>query len=111
MFVATFLVQFHRQAVTEELIAGLVDQPHRIYTGHLELAAVPLVLARQLAWTIAFVAAGRWLLRRALRALVASIARCDSRRTRSRSPSSGGSCARRARERTEFRSSPTHPQP
>jgi ABC-2 type transport system permease protein len=50
--------------------AGLVDVPFRIYTGHLALADVPLALARQLGWTIALVAFGRWLLGRGLRRVV-----------------------------------------
>jgi ABC-2 type transport system permease protein len=50
--------------------AGLVDVPFRIYTGHLPLADVPLALGRQLGWTIALVAFGRWLLGRGLRRVV-----------------------------------------
>jgi ABC-2 type transport system permease protein len=50
--------------------AGLVDLPFRIYAGDLPVAELPLVLARQLAWTIALIALGRWLLARGMRRLV-----------------------------------------
>jgi ABC-2 type transport system permease protein len=50
--------------------AGLVDLPFRIYTGHIALDGLALVLARQLGWTIALVALGRWLLGRGMRRVV-----------------------------------------
>ncbi|MCC7406643.1 MAG: hypothetical protein IT442_01130 [Phycisphaeraceae bacterium] len=51
-------------------LAGLVDTPFRLYTGHHPpSAAVPLV-ARQLFWTLALVLLGRWLLARSTRNLV-----------------------------------------
>jgi len=50
--------------------AGLVDLPFRVYTGHIAPEDVPLVLARQMAWTIALVLFGRWLLLRGMRAIV-----------------------------------------
>jgi ABC-2 type transport system permease protein len=46
--------------------AGLVDLPFRIYTGHLAVGELALVLARQLGWTIALVMLGRRLLARGL---------------------------------------------
>jgi ABC-2 type transport system permease protein len=50
--------------------AGVVDLPFRIYTGHIGLADVPFVLARQLAWTAILIVFGRWLLARGLRRVV-----------------------------------------
>lgn len=44
--------------------AGLVDLPFRTYTGDLPASEIGLVLARQLGWTLALVAIGRWLLGR-----------------------------------------------
>jgi viologen exporter family transport system permease protein len=51
--------------------APLVDQPYRIYGGALPASAIALVLVRQLAWTLVFVAIGRAVLRRGVRILVA----------------------------------------
>jgi ABC-2 type transport system permease protein len=50
--------------------AGLVDLPFRIYTGHIAIDGLALVLARQIGWTIALVALGRGLLRRGMRRIV-----------------------------------------
>jgi ABC-2 type transport system permease protein len=50
--------------------AGLVDLPFRIYNGDIAPAGFAWVLARQLGWTIALVALGRWLLGRGLRRIV-----------------------------------------
>ena len=50
--------------------AGLVDLPFRIYTGHIAIDGLALVLARQLGWTIVFVALGRVLPGRGLRRVV-----------------------------------------
>ena len=50
--------------------AGLVDLPFRIYTGSIVVAAVPGVLARQVAWTVVLVLMGRWSLSRGMRRLV-----------------------------------------
>jgi hypothetical protein len=50
--------------------AGLVDLPFRIYTGHIAIGGLVLVLARQLGWTLVFVALGRGLLGRGLRRVV-----------------------------------------
>jgi ABC-2 type transport system permease protein len=50
--------------------AGLYDLPFRIYTGDLPMGALASVLARQLGWTLALVALGRWLLGRGIRRLV-----------------------------------------
>ena len=50
--------------------AGLGDHPFRIYGGSIALDAVPLVIARQLGWTVALVALGRVLLARAIRRIV-----------------------------------------
>ena len=50
--------------------AGLVDLPFRIYTGHIAIGGLAPVLARQLGWTIALVALGRWLLGRGMRRIV-----------------------------------------
>jgi len=50
--------------------AGVADLPYRVYTGSVPPSELGLVLARQLAWTIALVALGRWLIRRGIRRLV-----------------------------------------
>jgi ABC-2 type transport system permease protein len=50
--------------------AGVMDLPARLYTGNLAPGAAAWVLAHQLAWTAALVAAGRWLLARATARLV-----------------------------------------
>jgi len=50
--------------------AGLADLPYRVYTGSVPPSELGLVLARQLGWTIALVALGRWLLARGIRRLV-----------------------------------------
>jgi len=50
--------------------AGIIDLPFRIYNGHIALAGLALVLARQLGWTLAIAALGRWLLARGMRRVV-----------------------------------------
>jgi ABC-2 type transport system permease protein len=50
--------------------AGVMDLPYRVYNGHIATAGLPLVLARQIGWTLAIVALGRWLLDRGMRRLV-----------------------------------------
>jgi ABC-2 type transport system permease protein len=50
--------------------AGLFDLPFRIYAGPLASAQLGSVLARQLGWTVALIALGRWLLGRGVRRLV-----------------------------------------
>ena len=50
--------------------AGLFDLPFRIYTGHIAVSDLGLVLARQLGWTVVLVALGRWLLGRGMRRVV-----------------------------------------
>lgn len=50
--------------------AAVLDFPSRLYTGHIGLADAPLVFARQLGWTLALVALGRWLAARGSRRLV-----------------------------------------
>lgn len=39
--------------------AGFADLPYRVYTGDVPVGELPLVLARQLAWTLALIALGR----------------------------------------------------
>lgn len=59
------------RAVLEWLpFAALADLPYRVYTGNVPTGELPLVLARQLAWTLALVALGRWLIGRGIRRLV-----------------------------------------
>jgi ABC-2 type transport system permease protein len=59
------------RAVLEWLpFAGLVDLPFRIYVGALPPGDLALVLARQLAWTLALIALGRWLIARGVRRIV-----------------------------------------
>ena len=48
----------------------LVDAPFRVYLGHIPPSQVALVLAHQLAWTVAIVALGRFLMAHATRRLV-----------------------------------------
>jgi ABC-2 type transport system permease protein len=50
--------------------AAVLDLPFRIYSGHVPPADVVVVIARQLAWTVALVAFGRWLLGRGMRRVV-----------------------------------------
>jgi ABC-2 type transport system permease protein len=50
--------------------AGIFDLPFRIYSGHIAPGSVALVLARQVGWTIAIIALGRWLLGRGIRRIV-----------------------------------------
>ena len=50
--------------------AGLVDLPFRVFTGNLALGSLPLVLGRQLGWTIVLIALGRRLLARGMRRVV-----------------------------------------
>jgi ABC-2 type transport system permease protein len=50
--------------------AGVMDLPYRIYNGLITSAGIALVLARQIGWTIALVAIGRWLLARGMRRIV-----------------------------------------
>ena len=49
---------------------GLMDTPFRLYVGHIPAEGVLPVLLHQLAWTIALVALGRWVLSRGVRRLV-----------------------------------------
>ena len=59
------------QGVLEFLpFRALVDTPIRLYLGHIPLSELVPVLAHQLAWVLAFVALGRWLLARGTRRLV-----------------------------------------
>jgi ABC-2 type transport system permease protein len=50
--------------------AGILDQPARIYAGHIATAELAIVLVRQLGWTVVMVALGRRLLARGLRRVV-----------------------------------------
>jgi len=50
--------------------AGLVDLPFRVYAGNIPPPQIMLVLFSQLLWTIVLVAFGRWLLSRAMRAII-----------------------------------------
>lgn len=50
--------------------AGLGDHPFRIYGGSIPLGDVPLVIARQLGWTLVLVALGRAMLARAIQRIV-----------------------------------------
>jgi ABC-2 type transport system permease protein len=59
------------RAVLEWLpFAGLVDLPYRIYLGAIPPGDLALVLGRQLAWVLALIALGRWLLGRGIRRIV-----------------------------------------
>ena len=49
---------------------GLIDIPFRVYLGHIPPEGVIPALGHQLAWTLALVALGRWLLARGTRRLV-----------------------------------------
>lgn len=49
---------------------GMADAPFRLYMGSLPPAAVGGVVLHQMAWTVAFVLFGRWLLARGTRRLV-----------------------------------------
>ncbi len=49
---------------------GLVDLPFRMLTGHIPPERVIYILGHQLAWTVAIILFGRWLLGRAVKHLV-----------------------------------------
>ena len=49
---------------------GLIDTPFRAYLGQLPLPALAAAVAHQLAWTMALIAAGRWMLGRTIHRLV-----------------------------------------
>lgn len=57
-------------ALEAQPFRGLVDVPFRIYSGNIPVVDVMPELVLQLAWTLAFVALGKWLLARSLRQLV-----------------------------------------
>ncbi len=59
-----------QQVVLALPFAGLADLPFRVFTGHIPPAAVASVLLRQILWTVALVACGRWLLSRGMRRVV-----------------------------------------
>lgn len=50
--------------------AGILDQPARIYAGHIASGELAAVLVRQLGWTAVLIALGRRLLARGLRRVV-----------------------------------------
>ncbi len=50
--------------------AGMLDLPSRVFTGDIAASHAGWVVAHQLAWTLALVALGRWLLGRGVRRLV-----------------------------------------
>jgi ABC-2 type transport system permease protein len=59
------------QAVLDFLpFRGLADVPYRLYTGHIPASDVLPLLLHQLAWSLAFIALGRWVLSRGTRRLV-----------------------------------------
>jgi ABC-2 type transport system permease protein len=49
---------------------GLVDVPYRLYMGHIPPGEILPLFAHQLAWTLALIAAGRYVLSRGTRRLV-----------------------------------------
>ena len=49
---------------------GVVDTPFRLYMGHIPPGDLIFHLAHQLAWTVALVVFGRWLIARGVRRLV-----------------------------------------
>ncbi len=49
---------------------GLVDVPFRLYLGHIPAIYTGTAFAHQIAWTMAFVLLGRWMLARGARRLV-----------------------------------------
>jgi len=49
---------------------GVVDVPFRLWSGNIPPEQAPLLVAQQLAWTVALVAVGRLLMRRGTRRLV-----------------------------------------
>jgi ABC-2 type transport system permease protein len=50
--------------------AGILDQPARIYAGHIASGELAIVLVRQLGWAVVLIALGRRLLVRGLRRVV-----------------------------------------
>ena len=49
---------------------GLVDTPYRLYLGHISSGELPMLIAHQMAWTVAIILFGRWALSRGLRRVV-----------------------------------------
>lgn len=49
---------------------GLMDIPFRLYLGHIPPAQAPALLLHQLAWTLALISLGYWVLSRGVRRLV-----------------------------------------
>jgi len=71
MLVALPLFPDRVRVVLERLpFAGIADLPFRVFTGAIPTTELATVLARQLGWTVALVALGRWLLGRGVRRLV-----------------------------------------
>ena len=50
--------------------SGLVDHPHRLYTGHIPVEQAPLVLLHQVLWSAIIIVLGRWLMACGLRRMV-----------------------------------------
>jgi len=50
--------------------AGLVDLPYRVYVGNILPGSIPLIIFRQLFWTVVLVLLGRWLMARGIRRIV-----------------------------------------
>jgi ABC-2 type transport system permease protein len=65
-----FFPEWAQSAINFLPFRGLVDVPFRLYMGHLPPGDIAVLFAGQLAWTLAFVAAGRLLLGRGTRRLV-----------------------------------------
>jgi ABC-2 type transport system permease protein len=49
---------------------GLVDVPFRVWTGHIPAGQIGFAFAHQVAWTVALILLGRWILARGTRRLV-----------------------------------------
>jgi ABC-2 type transport system permease protein len=59
------------QAVVNFLpFRDVIDVPFRVYSGNIPASAAPFAFAHQVAWTLALMFAGRWLLSRATQRLV-----------------------------------------
>ncbi len=49
---------------------GIMDIPFRLYIGHLPAKHAPFLIIFQMAWIVAFVLFGRWLIRRSIKKVV-----------------------------------------
>ena len=65
-----FLPEWAQRGLAILPFRGLMDVPFRLYVGHLPPGRLPELLGYQIAWVVALILLGRWLLARGMRRLV-----------------------------------------